>query len=66
MVGGDEKLYLASESGLYTLLIVHFYHSENRSLFQWSSSDKLVWSDTNRFTPPGRERRCTGGRLPIM
>ncbi|MDH1007236.1 Bro-N domain-containing protein [Pseudomonas nicosulfuronedens] len=39
LVGSREDELLVSESGLYTLLLVYFYHPENRNLRQWLSND---------------------------
>ncbi|MFS2122297.1 Bro-N domain-containing protein [Pseudomonas sp. Pseusp97] len=39
LLGGSEDELLVSESGLYTLLLVYFYHPENRNLRQWLSNE---------------------------
>ncbi|WP_447747060.1 BRO-N domain-containing protein [Pseudomonas nicosulfuronedens] len=39
LAGGREDELLVSESGLYTLLLVYFYHPENRNLRQWLSNE---------------------------
>ncbi|WP_240964835.1 Bro-N domain-containing protein [Pseudomonas multiresinivorans] len=39
LLGGTEDELLVSESGLYTLLLVYFYHPENRNLRQWLSNE---------------------------
>ncbi|PJI51194.1 MAG: phage antirepressor [Pseudomonas sp.] len=39
LAGSPEDQLLVSESGLYTLLLVYFYHPENRSLRQWLSNE---------------------------
>jgi prophage antirepressor-like protein len=39
LAGDSEDELLVSESGLYILLMVHFFHPENRNLRQWLSND---------------------------
>ncbi|OBY92275.1 hypothetical protein A6723_028575 [Pseudomonas sp. AU11447] len=39
LLGGSEDELLVNESGLYTLLLVYFYHPENRNLRQWLSNE---------------------------
>lgn len=39
LVGAEEDELLVSESGVYMLLMLHFYHPENRSLRQWLSNE---------------------------
>ncbi|MBD9500945.1 MULTISPECIES: Bro-N domain-containing protein [unclassified Pseudomonas] len=39
LAGGREDELLVSESGLYTLLLVYFFHPENRNLRQWLSNE---------------------------
>lgn len=68
--GFAEKQYLVSESGLYALLMVHFYHPENRSLRQWLSNEVLpVLRDAqqdNPFLPRRRMERVQGQQMSVM
>lgn len=58
LAGCEEKLYLVSESGLYALLLVHFYHPENRSLRQWISTEVLpALRDAQQHNPHLPRRR---------
>ncbi|MDH0290793.1 Bro-N domain-containing protein [Pseudomonas sp. GD04087] len=58
LAGCEEKLYLVSESGLYALLMVHFYHPENRSLRQWLSNEVLpALRDAQQHNPHLPQRR---------
>ena len=41
LVGAEEDELLVSESGAYTLLMLHFYHPENRSLRQWITHEVI-------------------------
>ncbi|MCP1622467.1 BRO-N domain-containing protein [Pseudomonas nitroreducens] len=50
--GGKEDELLVSESGLYTLLLVYFYHPENRNLRQWLSNE-VVPALRDAQLPPG-------------
>ena len=50
--GDCEEELLISESGVYALLMVNFYHPENRSLRQWLSNEVLpVLHDTQQHNP---------------
>ncbi|WP_374438891.1 BRO-N domain-containing protein [Pseudomonas panipatensis] len=56
--GACEEELLISESGVYTLLMVHFYHPENRSLRQWLSNDVVpVLRDAQQNNPHLPRRR---------
>jgi len=41
LAGDKQEELLVSESGLYTLLLVYFYHPENRNLRQWLSLEVI-------------------------
>ncbi|SDI29093.1 BRO-N domain-containing protein [Pseudomonas panipatensis] len=56
--GACEEELLISESGVYTLLMVHFYHPENRSLRQWLSNEVVpVLRDAQQSNPHLPRRR---------
>ncbi|WP_371367353.1 Bro-N domain-containing protein [Pseudomonas sp. QL9] len=61
--GDVEKELLVSESGVYALLMVNFYHPENRSLRQWLSNEVLpVLHDAQQHNPH-QPRRYFGPAL---
>lgn len=68
--GLAEKEYLVSESGLYALLMVHFYHPENRSLRQWLSNEVVPAlrdaQQHNPHLPQRRMERVEGQLMSVM
>ena len=68
--GGKEDELLVSESGLYTLLLVYFYHPENRNLRQWLSNDVVpVLRDAQLptgFGPRQQVREVQGHPLAVL
>jgi prophage antirepressor-like protein len=70
LMGSKEKLYLVSESGLYALLLVHFYHPENRSLRQWISTEVLPAlrdaQQNNPHLPRRRMEQIEGQPTSVM
>lgn len=65
----DDEL-LISESGVYALLLVYFYHPENRSLRQWLSNEVVpVLRDAHHVIPgaPRHElRQVQGHSLSVL
>lgn len=58
LAGYEQKEYLVSESGMYALLMVHFYHPENRSLRQWLSNEVVpALRDAQQHNPHLPHRR---------
>ncbi|MFK8401328.1 phage antirepressor [Pseudomonas sp. BGr12] len=55
LAGCREDELLVSESGLYTLLLLYFFHPENRNLRQWLS---------NEVVPVLRDSRLQQGNGP--
>ncbi|WP_435608360.1 BRO-N domain-containing protein [Pseudomonas knackmussii] len=56
--GECEEELLLSDSGVYALLMVNFYHPENRSLRQWLSNDVLpALRDAQQHNPHLPRRR---------
>ncbi|TLP76713.1 phage antirepressor [Pseudomonas nitroreducens] len=70
LMDSEEKLYLVSESGLYALLLVHFYHPENRSLRQWISTEVLPAlrdaQQNNPHLPRRRMEQIEGQPTSVM
>ncbi|WP_207887571.1 Bro-N domain-containing protein [Pseudomonas sp. 30_B] len=70
IAGATEKEYLVSESGLYALLMVHFYHPENRSLRQWLSNEVVPAlrdaQQHNPHLPQRRMERVEGHLMSVM
>lgn len=70
LAGCEDKLYLVSESGLYALLLVHFYHPENRSLRQWISTEVLPAlrdaQQNNPHLPRRRMEQIEGQPTSVM
>ena len=68
--GAAEEELLVSESGVYALLAVNFYHPENRSLRQWLSNEVIpVLRDEeqhNQHLPRRRYGQALGRELGLL
>jgi len=56
LAGAQEDELLVSESGAYALLLVYFYHPENRSLRQWLSHEVVPVLRDGQCDVPGTPR----------
>lgn len=61
--GNPEAELLISESGVYTLLMVHLYHPENRQLRQWLSNEVVPVLRDAQLNDPALPRRRFGQAL---
>lgn len=70
LAGAQEDELLVSESGVYSLLLVYFYHPENRSVRQWLSNDVMpVLRDTQtgyHGAPRHQQRDVQGHSLSVL
>ena len=62
--------WLVSESGVYALLMVHFYHPENRGLRQWLSNEVVPAlrdaAQDDPDLPRRRVKRVQGQQLSVL
>lgn len=70
LAGVPEEELLVSESGVYALLMLHFYHPENRSLRQWLSHEVVpVLRDAQQpsgLLPRHRMRQIQGQQVAVL
>jgi len=70
LVGAPEDELLVSESGVYALLLLHYYHPEHRSLRQWLSSEVVPVLRTaqqdSAMLPRHRFRQVQGQHIALL
>lgn len=70
LAGTEEDELLVSESGVYALLMLHFYHPENRSLRQWLSNEVVpVLRESeqhNALLPRHQFRQMHGQQVAVL
>jgi prophage antirepressor-like protein len=70
LAGEEEELWLVSESGVYALLLLHFYHPENRSLRQWLSNEVVpalrAAQQDNALLPRHQFRQVQGQQIALL
>lgn len=71
VAGGEmTREWLVSESDVYALLMVHFYHPENRGLRQWLSNEVVPALRDARQSDPDlprrRVKRVQGQQLSVL
>ncbi|WP_207884925.1 Bro-N domain-containing protein [Pseudomonas sp. 30_B] len=70
LAGAEEDELLVSESGVYALLMLHFYHPENRSLRQWLSNEVVPVlreaEQHNALLPRHQFRQMQGQEVAVL
>ncbi|WP_152223128.1 Bro-N domain-containing protein [Pseudomonas sp. SCB32] len=70
LAGAQEDELLVSESGVYALLLVYFFHPENRSLRQWLCHDVVPALRDAHYDTPGapryQQRDIQGQMLSVL